>query len=95
MMDIMMIITVVSIAHLAAWSLHYFHRSKAASVLALVAATVIILELVAYSVILLPTLHWAVSAAVFFASITLLTTCSLARTNGRSAEARNLRDKSR
>ena len=91
----MMIITVVSIAHLAAWSLHYFHRSKAASVLALVAATVIILELVAYSVILLPTLHWAVSAAVFFASITLLTTCSLARTNGRSAEARNLRDKSR
>ena len=94
-MDIMMIITVASIMYLAAWSLHYFHRSKATSILALVTATVIVLELVAYSVVLLPTLHWAVSAAVFFASITLLTTCSLARTNGRSVEERNLRDKSR
>jgi len=92
MMDIMMIITVVSIVHLAAWSLHYFHRSKAASVLALVAATVIILELVAYAVVFLPVLPWEVSAAVFLAVATLLTTCSLAR----SAEARNkLRGKSR
>ena len=87
-----MIITVVSIVHLAAWSLHYFHRSKAASVLALVAATVIILELVAYAVVFLPVLPWEVSAAVFLAVATLLTTCSLAR----SAEARNkLRGKSR
>ena len=92
MMDIMMIITVVSIVHLAAWSLHYFHRSKAASVLALVAATVIILELAAYAVVFLPVLPWEVSAAVFLAVATLLTTCSLAR----SAEARNkLRGKSR
>ena len=92
MMDIMMIITVVSIVHLAAWSLHYFHRSKAASVLALVAATVIILELVAYAVVFLTVLPWEVSAAVFLAVATLLTTCSLAR----SAEARNkLRGKSR
>ena len=85
MMDIMMIVTVVSIAHLAAWSLHYFHRSKAASVLALVAATVIILELVAYAVVFLPVLPWEVSAAVFLAVAALFVTCSLAR----SAEARN------
>ena len=84
-MDIMMIITVVSIAHLAAWSLHYFHRSKAASVLALVAATIIMLELAAYMVVLLPILPWSISAAVFTATTALFVTCSLAR----SAEARN------
>ena len=92
MMDIMMIITVVSIAHLAAWSLHYFHRSKAASVLALVAATVIILELAAYAVVFLPVLPWEASAAVFLAVATLFTTCSLARADGRS---KLLRGKSR
>ena len=92
-MDIMMIITVVSIAHLAAWSLHYFHRSKAASVLALVAATVIMLELAAYMVVLLPILPWSISAAVFTATTALFVTCSLARINGRSGKL--TRDKSR
>ena len=92
MMNIMMIITVVSIVHLAAWSLHYFHRSKAASVLALVAATVIILELVAYAVVFLPVLPCEVSAAVFLAVATLFTTCSLVRADGRS---KLLRGKSR
>ena len=92
MMDIMMIITVVSIVHLAAWSLRYFRRSKAASVLALVAATVIILELVAYAVVFLPVLPWEVSAAVFLAVATLFTTCSLVRADGRS---KLLRGKSR
>lgn len=93
MMDIMMIITVASIMYLAAWSLHYFHRSKATSILALVTATVIVLEVTIYMVVLLPVLPWTMSAAVFLAVATLFTTCSLARISGRSSKL--LRDKSR
>lgn len=92
-MDIMMIITVASIMYLAAWSLHYFHRSKATSILALVTATVIVLEVTIYMVVLLPVLPWTMSAAVFLAVATLFTTCSLARISGRSSKL--LRDKSR
>ena len=89
MMDIMMVITVASIMYLAAWSTYYFHRSKATSILALMAATVIVLEVTAYAVILLPTLHWSASAAVFLSVTILFTTCSLARINGRSAKLRD------
>ncbi len=93
MMDIAMIITTVSVMYLTAWSLHHDKMSRIAeSVIAAMAVAVIVVEVAAYAVILLPRMHWAVSAAVFLAVATLFTTCSLAR----SAEARNkLRGKSR
>lgn len=93
-MDIAMIITTASVMYLAAWSLHSHDKMSgiAESVIAAMAVAVIVVEVAAYAVILLPRMHWAVSAAVFLAVATLFTTCSLAR----SAEARNkLRGKSR
>lgn len=96
-MDIAMVITVVSTMYLVTRSIHYDKMSGIAeSVIAAMAVAVIVLEVTAYAVILLPTLHWAASAAVFLSVTTLFTTCSLARMNGSSAEARNkLRDNSR
>ena len=86
-MDIAMIITTVSVMYLAAWSLHSHDKMSGImpSILAVIAATIIMLELAAYMVVLLPILPWSISAAVFTATATLFATCSLAR----SAEARN------
>ena len=86
MMDIAMIITTAAIMYLTAWSLHRDKMSGIMpSILAVIAATIIMLELAAYMVVLLPILPWSISAAVFTATATLFATCSLAR----SAEARN------
>lgn len=93
MMDIAMIATVASIAYLAAWSIHYDKMSGiAASIFAIVTATIIVLEVTIYMVVLLPVLPWTISAAVFLAVATLFTTCSLARISGRG---KLLRGKSR
>ena len=94
-MDIAMIITVMSVMYLAAWSLHSQGRMSgiAASILAAIAAMAILLELTIYMVVLLPVLPWEVSAAVLLAVATLFATCSLARISGRSSKL--LRDKSR
>ena len=92
MMDLAMVITTVAIMYITAWSLHHDKMSGIMpSLLAAMATVLIVLETTAYAVIFLPVLPWEVSAAVFLAVATLFTTCSLAR----SAEARNLRDKSR
>ena len=94
MMDIAMIITTVSIMYLAAWSLNSHDKMSGVvpSTLAVIAATIILLELAAYMVVLLPILPWPISAAVFTATATLFAACSLARVNGRS---KLLRGKSR
>lgn len=95
MMDVMMIITTVSVMYLAAWAL--YSRDKMSgimpSILAAMAVAVIVAEVAAYSVVLLPRMPLAVSAAVFTATATLFATCSLARTNERSGKIK--RDKSR
>jgi len=86
MMDIAMIITTAAIMYLTAWSLHRDKMSGIMpSILAAMAVAVIVAEVAAYSVVLLPRMPLAVSAAVFTATATLFATCSLAR----SAEARN------
>ena len=86
MMDIAMIITTAAIMYLTAWSLHRDKMSGIVpSILAAMAVAVIVAEVAAYSVVLLPRMPLAVSAAVFTATATLFATCSLAR----SAEARN------
>ena len=86
MMDIAMIITTISVMYLATWALYSHDKmSVVPSILAVIAATAIMLELAAYMVVLLPILPWSISAAVFTATATLFATCSLAR----SAEARN------
>lgn len=94
MMDIAMIITTLSTMYLAAWSLHSHDKMSGImpSILAAMAAAVIVVEVAAYAVIFLPVLPWEVSAAVFLAVMTLFTTCSLARADGRS---KLLRGKSR
>ena len=94
MYETAMIITVVSAMYLAAWSLHSHDKMSGviASVLAIIAATVIVLELTIYMVVLLPILHWAISAAVFTATATLFVTCALARANKQN---KLLRGKSR
>ena len=83
MYETAMVITVVSAIYLAAWSLHSHDKMSGviASVLAIIAATVIVLELTIYMVVLLPILHWAISAAVFTATAILFVTCLLARIN--------------
>ncbi len=86
MMDLAMVVTTAAIMYLATWSIHYDKMSGIMpSILAVIAATIIMLELAAYMVVLLPILPWSISAAVFTATATLFATCSLAR----SAEARN------
>ena len=86
MMDIAMIITTAAIMYLTAWSLHRDKMSGIMpSILAAMAVAVIVAEVATYSVVLLPRMPLAVSAAVFTATTALFVTCSLAR----SAEARN------
>ena len=94
-MDIAMIITTASVMYLAAWSLHSHDKMSgiAESVIAAMAVAVIVAEVAAYSVVLLPRMPLAVSAAVFTATATLFATCSLARTNEHSGKIK--RDKSR
>ena len=94
-MDIAMIITTMSVIYLAAWSLYSHDKMSGImpSILAVIAATAIMLELAAYMVVLLPILPWSISAAVFTATAALFVTCSLARINGRSGKL--MRDKSR
>lgn len=93
MMDLAMIVTTMAIMYLTTWSLHHDKMSGIMpSILAAMATVAILLELVAYMVVLLPILPWSISAAVFLAAATLFTTCSLARADGRS---KLLRDKSR
>lgn len=94
MYETTMIITVVSAMYLAAWSLHSHDKMSgiAESVIAAMAVAVIVVEVAAYAVILLPRMHWAVSAAVFTATATLFVTCALARTNKQN---KLLRGKSR
>ncbi len=87
MMDIAMVITTAAIMYLTAWSLHHDKMSGIMpSILAVIAATVIVLEIAAYMVVLLPILPWSISAAVFTATATLFVTCSLARINRRSSK---------
>lgn len=95
MMDIAMIITTTSVMYLASWSLYSHDKMSGImpSILAAIAATIIMLELAAYMVVLLPILPWSISAAVFTATAALFVTCSLARINGRSGKL--TRDKSR
>ena len=94
MMDIAMIITTAAIMYLTAWSLHRDKMSVIMpSILAAMAVAVIVAEVAAYSVVLLPRMPLAVSAAVFTATATLFATCSLARTNEHSGKIK--RDKSR
>ena len=82
MMDLAMVVTTAAIMYLATWSIHYDKMSGIMpSILTVIAATIIMLELAAYMVVLLPILPWS----VFTATATLFATCSLAR----SAEARN------
>ena len=87
MMDIAMIITTISVMYLATWALYSHDKMSGVvpSILAVIAATAIMLEFAAYMVVLLPILPWSISAAVVTATATLVATCSLAR----SAEARN------
>ena len=94
MYETAMIITVVSVMYLAAWSLHSHDKMSGImpSILAVMAATILVVEITAYAVILLPVLPWAASAAVFTATATLFAACALARADGRS---KLLRDKSR
>ena len=88
MYETAMIITVVSVMYLAAWSLHSHDKMSGImpSILAVMAATILVVEITAYAVILLPVLPWAASAAVFTATATLFVTCSLARINARSSK---------
>ena len=86
-MDIAMVITTAAIMYLTAWSL-YSHTKMSGvvpAILAAMAVAVIVVEVAAYAVVLLPRMPWTASAAVFTATATLFATCSLAR----SAEARN------
>lgn len=94
MYETAMIITVVSVMYLAAWSLHSHDKMSGImpSILAVMAATILVVEITAYAVILLPVLPWAASAAVFTATAILFAACALARADGRS---KLLRDKSR
>lgn len=94
MYETAMIITVVSVMYLAAWSLHSHDKMSGItpSILAVMAATILVVEITAYAVILLPVLPWAASAAVFTATATLFAACALARADGRS---KLLRGKSR
>ena len=89
-----MIITVVSVIYLSAWSLYSYDKMSgiAASILAAMAAMAILLEFTIYMVVLLPVLPWTASAAVFTATATLFVACSVVRVNGRS---KLLRGKSR
>lgn len=94
-MDIAMIITTISVMYLATWALYSHDKMSGVvpSILAVIAATAIMLEFAAYMVVLLPILPWSISAAVFTATATLFATCSLARTNEHSGKIK--RDKSR
>ena len=94
MYETAMIITVVSVMYLAAWSLHSHDKMSgiAPSILAAMAAMAILLELTIYMVVLLPVLPWTISAVVFTATATLFVTCALVRANEQN---KLLRDKSR
>lgn len=94
MMDIAMIITTISVIYLASWSLYSHDKMSGAvpAILAVMAAIILVVEITAYAVILLPVLPWPASAAVFTATTTLFTACALAHADGRS---KLLRDKSR
>ena len=94
MMDIAMIITTTSVMYLASWSLYSHDKMSGImpSILAAMAGAVIVVEVAAYAVVLLPRMPWTVSAAVFTATATLFTACALARVNGRD---KLLRGKSR
>ena len=75
-MDLAMVVTTAAIMYLATWSIHYDKMSGIMpSILAVIAATIIMLELAAYMVVLLPILPWSISAAVFTATATLFATC--------------------
>ena len=95
MMDLAMVITTAAIIYLATWSLYSHDKMSGvvSSILAAMAVAVIVAEVAAYSVVLLPRMPLAVSAAVFTATATLFATCSLARTNEHSGKIK--RDKSR
>lgn len=94
MMDLAMVITTAAIIYLATWSLYSHDKMSGvvSSILAAMAAIILVVEITAYAVIFLPVLPWEVSAAVFTAATTLFITCALARVNGRS---KLLRGKSR
>lgn len=93
-MDIAMVITVAATMYITAWSLDSHNKMSGVtpSILAVIAAILLVMELIAYAVILLPRMPWTMSAAVFLAAATLSATCSLARANRRN---KLLRDKSR
>lgn len=87
MMDLAMVITTAAIMYITAWSLHHDKMSGIMpSIMAVIAATVIVFDLAAYMVVLLLILPWSISAAVFTATATLFVTCSLARINARSSK---------
>ena len=87
MMDLAMVITTAAIMYITAWSLHHDKMSGIMpSIMAVIAATVIVFDLAAYMVVLLPILPWSISAAVFTATAILFVTCSLARINARSSK---------
>ena len=94
MMDLAMVITTVAIMYLTTWSLHSHDKMSGVVplILAVIATALLVMELAAYAVVILPRTSWMTSAAVFSAVITLFVTCALARVNGRS---KLLRDKSR
>ena len=86
MMDIAMVITTAAIMYLTAWSL-YSHTKVSGvvpAILAAMAVAVIVVEVAAYAVVLLPRMPWTASAAVFTATTTLFTACALAHADGRS-----------
>lgn len=94
MMDLAMIVTTMAIMYLTTWSLHSHDKMSGVVplILAVIATALLVMELAAYAVVILPRTSWMTSAAVFSAVITLFVTCALARVNGRS---KLLRDKSR